>query len=258
MKIRRVLFSIAFVGFFICTAGGCKDNESIMPNRPELPDAGQNEIVVHTAYTLSYSEEHEQAEWVAYVLTGANAAADEYERTDDFREDLTVSTGSASLADYSGSGYDRGHLMPAGDCQWDATVMSESFFMSNMSPQNPQFNRQRWRYLEMQVREWAIEYGGLYVVTAGVLTDGLPAIGENEVAVPEYYYKVIMNTDVSKGIAFLMPNTDLNNARIQDYVTTIDTVEMRTGLNFFPWLSAADEQMIESQTDIADWSFSYY
>jgi endonuclease G len=258
MKNKLILIAIVFSGVFISMAGGCKDKGSIFPEQPELPAPGQNEIVAHTAYTLSYSETHEQAEWVAYVLTADNAASELVERTDDFREDSSVSTGSAALSDYSGSGYDRGHLMPAGDCRWDETVMSESFFMSNMSPQDPQFNRVRWRFLESQVRQWAIDHGGLYIVTAGVLTDDLPSIGENEVAVPEYYYKVIVDMDITKGIAFYMPNTNLNDSQIQNFFTTIDSVEMHTGIDFFPWLSAEDELTIESRTDTSEWGFSYY
>jgi endonuclease G len=258
MKNKLILSAIIFSAVFISMAGGCKDKDSIKPAKPELPEAGVNQIVVHTAYALSYSEQHEQAEWVAYALNSEQAASEDFDRTDDFREDPNVSTGSAELDDYSGSGYDRGHLMPAGDCRWDETVMSESFFMSNMSPQDPQFNRQRWRFLEMQVRQWAINHGGIYIVTAGILSDELPVIGANEVAVPKFYYKVIVDMDVSKGIAFLMPNEDLNDRRIQEFFTTIDSVEMHTGLNFFPWLSADDELKIENRTDTADWGFNYY
>lgn len=258
MNNKIIIVLIVFSGIFISSAGGCKDNESILSDKPELPEAGNNEIVVHTAYTLSYSEKHEQAEWVAYALTSAQAAADDVERTDDFREDPNISTGSAQLTDYRGSGYDRGHLMPAGDCRLDAEVMSESFYLSNISPQDPQFNRQRWRFLEMQLRRWAIDHGGIYVVTAGILNSDLPTIGENEVAVPKYYYKVIMDMDVSKGIAFLMPNKNLNDRRIQEFFTTIDSVESVSGLDFFPGLSEADELKIESRSDTAAWSFDYY
>ncbi len=255
----RISLIIIFTGLLaLSMGGGCKKKETPRPDKPELPEAGHNEIISHKAYTLSYSEKYEQAEWVAYSLTSEQAASKEYDRTNDFREDPQVSTGSATKADYSGSGFDRGHLMPAGDCRWDADAMSESFYMSNMSPQNPQFNRQRWRYLEMQVRRWAQDYGGLYVVTAGVLEDDLPVIGYNEVAVPKFYYKVITDMDFTKGIAFLMPNKNLNNSRIQDYFTTIDEVEMRTGINFFPWLSAEDEMKIESTTDTSLWKFNYY
>ncbi|MEA2041236.1 MAG: DNA/RNA non-specific endonuclease [Bacteroidota bacterium] len=235
---------------------GCKSKE-ILPAYPELPEAGSNEIISHAAYTLSYSENHEQAEWVAYELTSNEAVSDLFDRTDDFREDPLVSTGSAALSDYSGSGFDRGHLCPAGDNKWSEEAMSESFFMSNMSPQEPQFNRQRWRYLEAQVRAWAEEFDGLYVVTAGVLKGDLNTIGDNQVAIPEYYYKVIIDREVSKGIAFLMPNINLNDQSFRDYAVTIDSIETVTEINFFPWLTKSEDK-IETKIDTALWGFSYY
>ncbi len=105
-----------------------------------LPTSTTGQIVEHTYFTLSYSEDHEQAEWVYYELTpmlinGTQA------RTDNFRPDPKVSTVSAQLSDYKGSGYDRGHLCPAGDMKLNKTAMSETFYLSNMSPQEASFNR---------------------------------------------------------------------------------------------------------------------
>ena len=100
-----------------------------------LPNINESDqIIQHSAYTLNYDEQHEQASWVAYILTSTHIRGT-FNRTNDFREDYKVKTGSASLSDYKGSGYDRGHLAPAGDMKWSSTAMSESFFMSNMSPQ---------------------------------------------------------------------------------------------------------------------------
>jgi endonuclease G, mitochondrial len=116
----------------------------------------KGEIVSHSAIILAYNEEHEQAHWVSYKLTSQmlKGAA---KRTDKFKEDPKVSTKSASPTDYRLSGYDRGHLAPAGDFTYDATAMAESFYMSNMSPQIPSFNRGIWKKLEDQVRFWAKE-----------------------------------------------------------------------------------------------------
>lgn len=100
------------------------------------PTTNKGEIVNHTFYSLSYVEEYEQPEWVAYVFNSQNEIK-RTSRKDNFREDPLVNTGSATLSDYKGSGYDRGHLVPAGSIAFDELAMSESFFMSNMSPQNP-------------------------------------------------------------------------------------------------------------------------
>ena len=146
-----------------------------------LPTSTTGQIIQHTYYTLSYSEDHEQAEWVFYQLTPAlvNGTTP---RIDDFRPDPLVSTGSAQLSDYRGSGYDRGHLCPAADMKLNHTAMSETFFMSNMSPQVAGFNRGVWKKLEGLVRNWAITEGRLYVVTGGVLRPSDNSIGANRVS----------------------------------------------------------------------------
>src|SRR5574344_20414 len=138
-----------------------------------------DQIVKHSAYTLSYSEPHEQAEWVAYVLTKSHIQKN-VDRTDKFMSDYSVTTGSASDNDYKKSGYDRGHLAPAADMAWDAQAMKESFYYSNMSPQLPGFNRGVWKRLEELVRDWAYQYDTLFVTTGPVLSDNLPVIGANE------------------------------------------------------------------------------
>ena len=96
---------------------------------------------------MSYLETHEQAEWVYYRLN-SNLVSGNVKRSNNFREDKSIRTGSANLSDYKYSGYDRGHLAPAGDMKSSNTGMSESFFMSNISPQTPSFNRGGWKKLE--------------------------------------------------------------------------------------------------------------
>jgi endonuclease G len=131
----------------------CTRDDNIQPNQDNksLEPKSSGEIIKHSYYTLAYSEENEQAYWVYYVLTPEEINGTQT-RTDDFRPDPAVSTGSASLADYSGSGYDRGHLCPAADMKLNKTSMSETFYLSNMSPQLAGFNRGIWSTVEDQVR----------------------------------------------------------------------------------------------------------
>jgi endonuclease G len=174
----------------------------------ELPAVKKSEQVIrHAGYSFVYNETYEQAAWVAYELTEKETVK-QYDRTDKFIPDPAVSTGSATDADYSGSGYDRGHLAPAADMGWSSTTMAESFYFSNMSPQVPGFNRGIWKRLEEQVRSWAIEYDTVYVVTGPVLKGNMGSIGPNKVAVPNYYYKVIldMHSKPHQAIGFVMEN----------------------------------------------------
>ncbi len=129
-------------------------------------------IIHHHGYSLLYSEADEQALWVAYLLT-CDETEGEHDRTDNFRADPEILTGSAELSDYKGSGYDRGHLAPAADLKWSSESISDSFYLSNMSPQAPGFNRGIWKELESWVRTKVVENFEIYVVTGPVLTGGL-------------------------------------------------------------------------------------
>ena len=136
----------------------------------ELPAPVEGEqIIEHLGYTLSYNEEAEQPSWVAYELTRDEVLADNAEREDNFREDKAVRTGSATLADYRGSGYDRGHMAPAADFKWSEEAMSGTFYLSNMSPQTGALNRGLWADLEAIVRQMAVDNEKVYVVTGPVL-----------------------------------------------------------------------------------------
>jgi endonuclease G len=217
--------------------------------------APDDEIVKHTAYTLCYAEKYEQAKWVAYQLTSEMVNNSEgEERTNNFRSDKEVPSGSASPDDYKKSGYDRGHLCPAGDMTWSEQTMSESFFMSNMSPQAPAFNRGIWKKLEGDVREWAKQNEEIYVVTAGVLEDSLSTIGLDKVAVPRYYYKVILDYKLPeyKAIAFVLPNEGSKQS-VFDFAVSIDSVEHLTGINFFSALPDSLQDYLESHVDITKW-----
>lgn len=226
-----------------------------VPEGLEIPSVTNPQAVIeHENYTLQYDERFEQADWVAYELT-AEETEGTVKRSNHFKEDPFVITGSAELSDYRKSGYDRGHLAPAGDMKFSSTAMEESFYMSNMSPQVPGFNRGIWKELEEQVREWAEENGSLYVVTGPVLNkDNYPVIGPDMVAVPEYYYKVLLDYREPgiKGIGFIIPNKKCDDD-VENYAVTIDKVEEITGIDFFPKLPDAEEERIESSLDLSLW-----
>lgn len=237
--------------FFLNT--GLKDSLKLFEENYMPAYSEKDQVISHTAFSLCYSEKHEQAKWVAYHLTAKMCTGNNEERTNNFRQDEHVGSGSAQPSDYKKSGYDRGHLCPAGDMAWSEQSMSESFLMSNMSPQVPGFNRGIWKNLESNVREWAQLNNELYVVTAAVLKDSLPCIGNN-VAVPQYYYKVLLDVHEPdyKGIGFILPN-QASKASVFSYAVSIDSVERLTGIDFFPALPDSIERAVERNFDVSAW-----
>jgi endonuclease G, mitochondrial len=209
------------------------------------------EIIKHTYYTLSYSESNEQAEWVYYKLTSYMILGT-HERTNDFRVDSAVSSGSAELTDYEGSDYDRGHLCPAGDMTISYTAMSESFYLSNMSPQDPLFNRGIWETLESIIRNFAKEENEIYVVTGPIFRNNKGVIGANRVTIPGFYYKIVYSPFNEKMIAFILPNAKGTN-EIEDYIVTVDSIERLTNIDFFPHLSKNLQSRLEGKTEVNKW-----
>jgi len=203
------------------------------------------EIVKHTYFTFSYNELYEQPDWVAYMLTPEMLSGDA-KRKSRFINDPFVKTGSASHDDYTNTGFDRGHLMPAATCNFDQNAKDETFYASNLSPQVPGFNRGIWKEIEEKVRSWTNEFGHLYVVTgpANFIPDSV--IGENRVGVPESFYKVILYKKGSEysSAGFLLKN-EKSNLEPEDFLIPVDSVEKVTGLDFFWELQDSIEESIE-------------
>lgn len=210
-------------------------------------------------YAYGYSEEYEQPLWVTYKLTYGELQNKKFSRSDDFREDPRILTRSASPADYKSSGYDCGHLAPAADMGWSSDVMSASFFMSNMTPQKPEFNRGIWKRLEDLVRDFARKEETVFIVTGPVFYPGreLDRIGENRVAVPHACYKVVYDmTPPEKMIGFILPNEKApKKKKLQDYAVTVKAVEQATGLEFFPALPENVREKLKTTITVSDWQW---
>lgn len=219
-----------------------------------LPSHGSGQIIRHFAYTLEFADAYTQPSWVCYMACRSRVETAEATRSDDFRPDPAVHHGSATPQDYMRSGYDKGHLAPSADFRWNIQAQSESFFMSNMSPQKPGFNRGIWKQLEDQVRRWAKDFDTLYVVTGPVLRRGLPGIGPGNVAVPEYFYKVILDykPPVAEAIGFIMKNEG-SKEPLSSFAVTVDSVEKATGIDFFSALPDSVETYAEAHLDLAFW-----
>ena len=220
-----------------------------------LPQSETKTVVHHNFYSLGYNEEAEQAAWVAYTLTKEQLIHTEVSRPY-FEIDDAVSTGAADWRNYKNSGYDRGHLCPAGDRSFSSAAYNETFLTSNISPQVHEFNSGVWNRLENQVRDWAARYGAVTVITAGVLENPVARIGEEQVYVPAAFYKIVIRPSANgyTCMAFLIPHSE-SDKELKEFVVTVDELESLTKLDFFPKLDAAVEAKIEATKAFDDWKF---
>ncbi|NNL07799.1 MAG: DNA/RNA non-specific endonuclease [Croceitalea sp.] len=220
-----------------------------------LPSTTFNEIILHNHYMLSYSEPYEQAEWVAYQLKRRHLTNDDRKRPY-FIEDPKVRTASADWRNYKGSGYDRGHLCPAGDRRFSKEAYNETFYTSNIAPQNREFNAGIWNRLEIQTRKWCRAYGDLYIITGGILKSNLTEIGYEDVDVPNEFYKLVFrfNNEQLQYVAFVIPNQPSNNP-LKNYVVTIDELEAKSGLDFFYKKPQQWQSKVESHITLKNWKF---
>ena len=233
-----------------------------------VPKTGVNEqIVSHLAYTLSYNEDHEQANWVMHIILPAIATGNA-SRSNDFREDPLVTSGSSIEKDYflkelkadgtyeyDGFGYDRGHLAPSADFRWSEKALSESYFYSNMSPQLGDFNRLKWAELENWMREYVTKHNtSLIIVTAPVLNSSLPKLerGVNDISIPNYFVKVALDVKNERGVGFILPHKKIKNP-LESFMVSIDSIEQILGYDLFSKLDDKLENAIESHQNYKDW-----
>lgn len=225
---------------------------------PIISSGCASQHITHSAYTLSYNKDYKVPNWVFYELLREELAG-EAERSNKFRQDpFVASNESATLKDYQKSGYDRGHIAPAADFNWNSEAKDESFFLTNMCPQHPSFNRGIWKSLEEQVRGWAVRDSAICVVAGPILpidnAGNFHTIGVGQVVVPALFYKIVFSAFKEKPsmIGFVMPN-EKSNADLQSFAVSVDSIERLTQIDFFPILPDNLENEIESLVDLNDW-----
>lgn len=231
------------------SAGGEKQKPS-ETNSLYLPAERTGDDIYHyTGFSLSYNDNHEQADWVAYELTDAELEK-KVKRSDRFIPDPNIASRSAQNDDYRKSGYSRGHLAPAADMAWSPEAMEESFYFSNISPQTQEFNNGIWRKLEEDIRRWAKKYKSVHIVTGPVFTEGMKRIGKSRVSVPEYFFKsVLVYWDGSyRSLAFIIPQ-NTTAKKYTDHAVSIDEIESKTGLDLFYQLPDSLESVLESKVN---------
>ena len=222
---------------------------------PALTTGGR--IVEHGAFVSSYNTETLIPDWVAYELTADETGGDKKREGIEFRMDPDLKGCTQAMReDYAGSGWTKGHLMPAADAAFSTSTMSETFYFTNICPQNETLNAGDWQYLEKRVRQWANRYGSIWVVTGPIVGENrYGTIGERDVVVPESFYKALLickQNGSYSAIAFVMDNDD-DRYYLRDCSMTINDLEALTGFDFFPGLDDKVEEKVENTVRLSDW-----
>jgi endonuclease G len=138
---------------------------------------------------------------------------------------------------------------------FDLKAAAETYLMSNIVPQKVGFNKYLWKGLEPLIREWAKEGNTLYIAAGPVLADGpFGTFGENKVAIPLRYYKVILDTNGDRAIGFMF-RVNTSSGKLKSYALSVDKVEKITGIDFFINVPDDMEERLESTLDLSKWNF---
>lgn len=248
------------IAYFLIEYSPVEETERISENLSniEIPAALSDRterIITHKGYTVSYNSDWKIPNWVAYEITDYEVDGNE-ERSDKFVPDPMVPKYlSATTNDYKNSGYDRGHMAPAADMKWDEQAMKESFYLSNICPQLHNLNAGVWKDLEEQVRDLAAQKGSVYVVCGPIVSDDYQTIGENNVAVPDAFFKVLLQKEKGKihTIGFIYENKS-GRRPMSSYARTVDEIEEITGIDFFATLPDEIENKVEAEVDFSKWT----
>ncbi len=248
----------ASAGVFAWTASGdparyaaCVSRFQVVGLPVERAGAGTTDhiAICRRGYALSFNQTTRNPDWVIERLVPSNVQGSAHRR-DNFQADPLVPDGPTP-DDYNKSGKDRGHQAPAGDEAGDQTLMDETFYMSNMSPQvGVGFNRNEWKYLEESVRA-AIACGGhsdVVVITGPVYGKTLGKIGPagRSITVPAAYFKIAYDVGSGRAEGFELPNKALAKTAVAAFVVSISTIENATGIEFFAGLPQRNRTEIES------------
>ena len=215
----------------------------------------KQQVIEHLGYTVSYSPVWHVPHWVAYSLTRSETMG-EVPRAKSFTPDPKACGAKVTHQDYTKSGYDRGHMAPAGDMKWSERAMAESFYTTNICPQNHNLNNGDWKALEELARDWAAKYGEVFIACGPIVEADYKTIGcDHRIAVPKAFYKVALRRKGKSwtAIGFIFPNA-AGSRPLMTYMLSVDEVEQRTGIDFFYLLPDSIENKVEADYNIADWT----
>lgn len=218
-----------------------------------VPIGVSDTLVRYDAFDVHFNSERGIANCAVYELV-TDELNGTIERAGEFMQDAGVK-GCPLPQDYAGSGMDRGHLVPAADLKWSGTAMRQSFLLTNICPMHKALNEGGWAKLEEKVREWTARDSALLVFSGPIVSANDTTLTGGRVKVPGAYYKVIMAPCVRpmRAIAFIYPN-GYSGGRLRQYAVSVDEVEQKTGLNFFPYLPNEEQERLESPVNLDAWT----
>ena len=221
---------------------------------PRMLSPRKEQLIRHLGYVVSYNPDKKVPNWVAYELTRQETQG-KSKRSDRFVADPAVRGPIATNADYTRSGYDKGHMAPAADMKWNSQAMKESFYFSNMCPQHPQLNRRGWKNLEEKIRDWAIADSAVIVICGPIYGQQTKTIGKGKVAVPQRFFKVVLSPFAKpmRAIGFLFNNQQALEP-LSTYAVSVDSIERLTQMDFFAPLPNSIENKIEAEEDYFKWA----
>ena len=247
-----VLVLLAVPSFADSDFSQCESRYAVI-GLPQMKSDGSEDgpiAICRKGYAVAFNPDTRTPDWVIEHLPEAWLRGNA-KRSNKFTEDTSIGPGlSATNKDYSGQGYDRGHQAPAGDFKSSQAMTDESFMFTNMGPQvGIGFNRNIWKNLETDVRNWILCGGRseLYVITGPVFGDTEKWIpkGGHRVRVPEAYFKVIYDAKNKRALGMLLPNKKLDAADLPDYAVPISDIEEQTGITFFPALTKRQQNILK-------------
>jgi len=214
-----------------------------------------DQLLCRTGYALGYNYSRKTADWVAYRLTPDIHDDGNVDRQNDFRVDTELpAIYQTTPADYVEPVFDQGHLANSESLDDTITMNSETFLMSNMTPQLPGLNSAGWKGLENRERKWTDNRGELFIYAGPLFEGGLPSFIGNGVPVPTHFWKVIYDPAAQEAIAFIFPHRRVLTSELSLLLVSVNEVEIRSGLNFLTALADTTEETIEQSQPLTQWT----
>jgi endonuclease G len=220
-------------------------------------------IFRNNGFILGYSDLRGNPLWVEYALTPVDENMPHLKRPNHFQTDWR-SINRVDHEDYTKSGYDRGHNAPnhAISMLYGRYGQADSFLMTNVSPQKPKLNQQVWQRLEeMELSFFAKNFGKVWVITGPIFSDNSERMpSSRRVTIPRAFYKIYVTEETDSkpafALAFVVPQTVSGKEQLSSFITTIDAIEVQTGLDFLADFDDKIEAHLEGVVEVAPWNLN--